>query len=156
MYKKVIKILLVLICMITIFTFSNDTSTESTKKSNKLIISVAEMFNKKELSKSEKEKYINKFVVLVRKSAHLFIYLILGILVASLLKEYNITDKRLIIYSLLFCFLYACSDEIHQLFIPGRSGEIKDILIDTIGSFIGISLYYLGRRRKHEQEKTIC
>ena len=156
MYKKVIKIILVLICMITIFTFSNDSSYESTKKSNKLIITFAEMFNKKELSKSEKEKYIDRFVVIVRKGAHLSIYLILGLLFASLLKEYNISNKNMIIYGILFCFLYACSDEIHQLFVPGRSGEVLDVLIDTVGSFIGIGIYYLIRRRKHEQKETVC
>ena len=75
---------------------------------------------------------------------------------SSLLKEYNILDKRMIIYSLIFCFIYACSDEMHQLFINGRSGEIRDVLIDSIGAFIGISLYYLVRRRKNEQKKAIC
>ena len=155
MIKKVIKIILVLICMITIFTFSSDSSYESTKKSNKLIITFAEMFNRKELSKKDKARYIEKFVVVVRKGAHLSIYLVLGLLVASLLKEYNIVDKRMIIYGVLSCFLYACSDEIHQLFVPGRSGEILDVLIDTIGSFIGISLYYLIGRRRNEQEKAI-
>ena len=150
MYKKIIKIILVLICMITIFTFSNDSSNESNKKSNKLIITVAEIFNKKKLSINEKEKYIEKFVFIVRKGAHFSIYFILGFLVASLLKEYNIIDKRMIFYSLLFCFIYSCSDEIHQLFINGRSGEIRDVLIDSIGALIGINLYYLIRRRKNE------
>ena len=150
MYKKIIKIILVLICMITIFTFSNDSSNESNKKSNKLIITVAEIFNKKKLSINEKEKYIEKFVFIVRKGAHFSIYFILGFLVASLLKEYNIIDKRMVFYSLLFCFIYSCSDEIHQLFINGRSGEIRDVLIDSIGALIGISLYYLIRRRKNE------
>ena len=156
MYKKIIKIILVLICMIIIFTFSNDSSYESTKKSNKLIITIAEIFNNKELNKKEKEAYIEKLVFVVRKGAHLFIYMVFGLLVASLLKEYNIIDKRMIIYGILFCFLYACSDEIHQLFIIGRSGEIGDVLIDTMGSFIGIGLYYLGRRTRNEQKKAIC
>lgn len=155
MYKKIIKIVLVLVCMIIIFTFSSDTSYESTKKSNKLIITVAEMLNKNELSKKEKEIYINKFVFIVRKSAHFFIYLILGLLVASLLKEYSMVNKRMMIYSFLICFLYAISDEIHQLFVSGRSGEIRDILIDSIGSLVGIGIYYLIRRRKNEQKKAI-
>lgn len=156
MIKKVIKIILVLICMITIFTFSNDSSYESTKKSNKLIITVAEIISNKQLNKNDKEKYIEKFVFIVRKGAHFSIYFLLGLLVASLLKEYNILDKRMIIYSLIFCFIYACSDEMHQLFINGRSGEIRDVLIDSLGAFIGISLYYLVRRRKNEQKKAIC
>ena len=156
MYKKIIKIALVIVCMTIIFTFSSDTSYESTKKSNKIIITVAKMINKKELSQKEKDRYINKFVFIVRKSAHFFIYLILGLLVASLLKEYSLVNKRMMIYSFLICFLYAISDEIHQLFVNGRSGEIRDILIDSMGSLVGIGIYYLIRRRKNEQKKAIC
>ena len=156
MYKKIIKIALVIVCMTIIFTFSSDTSYESTKKSNKIIITVAEMINKKELSQKEKDRYIYKFVFIVRKSAHFFIYLILGLWVASLIKEYSLVNKRMVIYSFLICFLYAISDEIHQLFVNGRSGEIRDILIDSMGSLVGIGIYYLIRRRKNEQKKTIC
>ena len=36
--------------------------------------------------------------------------------------------------------LYACTDEIHQLFIEGRSGEIRDILVDSTGALIGMVL----------------
>ena len=38
------------------------------------------------------------------------------------------------------CFLYACTDEFHQLFIAGRSAEIKDVLIDSFGSLTSILL----------------
>ena len=50
--------------------------------------------------------------------------------------------------SLLFCFLYACSDEFHQLFIPGRSGQFIDILIDTSGALIMLLIIYLWQKRK--------
>jgi VanZ family protein len=36
-----------------------------------------------------------------------------------------------------FCFLYACTDEIHQTFIPDRAGKFSDVLIDTCGSTFG-------------------
>ena len=55
--------------------------------------------------------------------------------------------------TLAYCVFYAAIDEIHQLFVPGRSGEIKDVLIDSCGSFIGIHFYYfvsMIRRRLHE------
>lgn len=35
--------------------------------------------------------------------------------------------------TLAFGFLYAASDEIHQLFVPGRSSDVFDFLIDCIG-----------------------
>lgn len=34
--------------------------------------------------------------------------------------------------------LYAITDEIHQLYVPGRSGKWQDVLIDSIGIFLGI------------------
>ena len=36
--------------------------------------------------------------------------------------------------------IYAISDEIHQLFVPGRAGQVRDVLIDSAGSFLGIIL----------------
>lgn len=39
-----------------------------------------------------------------------------------------------------FGFLYACSDELHQYFVPGRSCQFKDVLIDTFGVITGIML----------------
>ena len=37
-----------------------------------------------------------------------------------------------------FCFLYACTDELHQYFVPGRACRFKDVMIDTAGAFTGI------------------
>ena len=90
MQKKVIKLILVILCMITIFMFSSDKDYESSRKSNSIITGIADVFTKKKLSDSEKDKYINKYVFVVRKTAHFTIYLILGLLVISLLKEYMI------------------------------------------------------------------
>ena len=65
-----------------------------------------------------------------------------------MIKEYNITDNKSIIYTIIFVFIYACSDEIHQLFVSGRSGEILDVLIDTTGGFVGTMIYKLFTRRR--------
>ena len=57
--------------------------------------------------------------------------------------------------SLIFTFLYACSDEFHQLFITGRSGEFRDVMIDTIGGFIGSTILYLYHRIKNNYKKEV-
>ena len=48
--------------------------------------------------------------------------------------------------------MYAISDEVHQLFVPGRSGQATDVLIDFSGSLAAIlilsSVLYLIRRKK--------
>lgn len=143
MIRKVIKIILVLLWMVMIFLLSNEEAVKSSKKSDGLIIKSVELFTGKSLSDQEKEKVLKYLVFPVRKCAHLSLYLILGILVISLLREYMVINTKLVLLSLLICFLYACSDEIHQLFVPGRSGEVRDVLIDTLGACLGVSFYYL-------------
>ncbi len=153
MLRKVIKFILVILCMFTIFMFSSDKDYESSKKSNSVILGIADMFSKGNISKTDKDNYIKKYVFIVRKSAHFTIYLILGLLVISLLKEYMIISWKSILISLLVVFLYACSDEFHQLFVSGRSCEFRDVLIDSSGGLVGSYLYYLFynlRRKRHE------
>ena len=158
MLKKIIKIFLVLLCMITIFGFSSDTAEESTEKSDGLIVRISEFLVGHKLSEEERQEKIEQYVTIIRKSAHLTIYLILGFLLLSLVKEYRLLDTKAILIAFTIAALYACSDEIHQLFVPGRSGEILDVIIDSIGSLIGIGIYYgfYKWRSKNEQEKTIC
>ena len=56
------------------------------------------------------------------------------------------------------CCLYAASDELHQLFIPGRSGEVRDVLIDTSGGAVGamiyIGIYMLAQKVKNRRIKA--
>ena len=58
---------------------------------------------------------------------------------------YNMTInyKNNIYIPIIICILYAISDEIHQLFVPGRSGQVSDVLLDTLGAFTGIMIYKL-------------
>ncbi len=125
--KKKISILLVVIWMIIIFTMSSFNGEDSSSQSGFIIFILNNLF-----------KIDNPLLLslIIRKSAHFFEYLILGILVYNLIKNYKINNH--LILSIIICFLYASSDEFHQLFVPGRSCQILDILIDTIGSFTGI------------------
>ncbi len=141
--KKIIYSILVISLMIVIFLFSNQEANQSTKVSNgvidRTVIKIYEFFNKNATeSKISEIKEIAVFPI--RKLAHLSVYFILGILVLLLMKEFKLTYKDMIIVSTLICMLYACSDEIHQLFVIGRSGEARDVFLDTCGSFLGIVL----------------
>lgn len=141
--KRVINIILIILWMGLIFVLSNDTAEESSKKSDGLIVRCVQDIIKRDLSTKEKEKVLKYLVKPVRKSAHFFLYFVLGILIINLFKSFELFNYKTILIAVLLCFLYACSDEIHQLFIKGRSCEVRDILIDTIGSLSGISVYYL-------------
>ena len=61
------------------------------------------------------------------------------------LKDYKI--KKIFIVSILLCILYSCTDEIHQLFVSGRSGSIIDVMIDCIGIILGTFVYKLFKKK---------
>lgn len=146
--KKILKGLLVIICMITIFYFSSDNGAESTYKSDSIILIVSSFLDVDNLSKTEQQNLIDTFDVPVRKSAHFFIYLVLGITLISFLREFSIPILKLLLISIFLSFLYACSDEVHQLFIVERTGRILDVFIDTLGASTGVFLYYFLFRKK--------
>jgi len=84
---------------------------------------------------------------IVRKIAHFTLYSILGILIFNILRDSKkLTSRKQILISLLFTALYATTDELHQLFISGRSGQLRDILIDSTGGLTGILLLFFARK----------
>ena len=146
---KFVKYLLIIIWMILIFYFSNQPANNSSKQSKGIIIkgitTVTKIVNKN-ISNQELNKIIYIVEKPVRKAAHIFLYFVLAILVTWLLKSYNLTYNQIFLYSILICVLYSCSDEIHQLFISGRSGSIVDVFIDNLGSYLGI--FIINKRLK--------
>lgn len=150
------KLTLLIGWMLLIFLFSNDTGEVSTKKSDGLIIGTIEFLLERDLTDAEKEKWIGYLVVPVRKVAHVITYFILGYLMISLLKEFRLIDKRTFIFAIILCILYSISDEVHQYFVPGRSGEVVDVGIDTIGSCLGIWNWgYKWKMRERRKELNL-
>jgi VanZ family protein len=81
----------------------------------------------------------------LRKAAHMTEFAILFLLTTRAFRGSTPWSvKRVWGAALLFCFLYACSDEFHQHFVVGRYGSPLDVLIDTVGS--GLALFWLLRR----------
>ncbi len=137
------------IWMAIIFYLSHQPSAASNELSSGL---TEVIINKIKTIAPDWEFNIESFHHYVRKNAHFFAYLLLGVLVLHALRSSNILGYRGIIAALLICVLYAASDEIHQLFIAGRSGEVRDVLIDSAGASIGIGIWMvvariLGRKR---------
>jgi len=138
--KRITYLLLVILCASIIFVFSHQIGKTSESISDGFTIKIIEVYFKithKEISDYRKEELVKDLRKYVRKSAHFTIYLLLGIFVYSALRSYGCNHSML--YAFVFCFLYACSDELHQLFISNRTGRVFDVLIDTIGSCVGIS-----------------
>lgn len=84
---------------------------------------------------------------LVRKSAHIIAYFIFGGLAYNVIRHYKLPVRRALLTSGAIVLVYAASDEFHQLFVPGRSGEVRDVLIDTTAGIVGICLAWLIHRQ---------
>ena len=140
MMKKIMKIILLLFWVALIYYFSSQNGTESSFLSNFILIKIADI-----LKINDVDYFVKIFGFLIRKVAHFFEYFILFILTYEYFKEYKI--RKIIIISLLFCVLWAFFDEFHQLFVYGRCGQIKDVLIDSCGSFASLLFWhYLIKR----------
>ena len=82
--------------------------------------------------------------LLARKSAHILMYAVLGILLTSLLREYKLGHRAVVGYALVVATLYASLDEINQYFVGGRSSSPRDVAIDVLGAAAGIAIYYVA------------
>lgn len=73
---------------------------------------------------------------------HALEYLPFGFLMYRAVKntKSNFSLVKIFCFSVLLVFLYAASDEFHQLFIPGRYASLVDFLSDGIGAIIGIRI----------------
>ena len=83
----------------------------------------------------------------IRKYAHMTEYFCLAVSSFLFAAElFRFRKKRLLLSPVsawLFSFLYACSDEFHQLFVPGRAGRFTDVMIDSVGISSAVILMLL-------------
>lgn len=84
---------------------------------------------------------ITEFII--RKMAHMSEYALLALSLIYAFSKCQLPINRVYIFSLLWTFLYACTDEFHQLFIGGRAGQFTDVLIDTSGAILMIILFHI-------------
>ena len=83
---------------------------------------------------------------IVRKSAHFVLFAVLAVCITLVMGTFM--KKKWLIYlaAVAFCFLYACSDELHQLFVDGRGASLSDVFLDTAGAVAGILLYMMIKK----------
>ncbi|GEN46657.1 VanZ family protein [Alkalibacillus haloalkaliphilus] len=138
--KKLVSWLAVLMWMGLIFYFSHQPGEQSSELSGSvvdLVLSIVPFID----ADTDWVHY------LIRKAAHFFIYFVLGILVMNALRVSGVELKRSAWVTIVVCLLYAISDEVHQLYIPGRSGEVSDVVLDTVGAGFGVLLYVVIWRK---------
>ncbi|MCD2503303.1 VanZ family protein [Clostridium sp. NSJ-145] len=91
---------------------------------------------------------------IVRKTAHFTEYFILYFLSINVMKCY-LNIKNTIFYSFIFSFFYACTDEIHQYFIPGRAMAFRDVLIDSAGALLAMIIVNIKIKINKKKENKL-
>ena len=120
--------------MIVIFIMSSFPAAESDKQSGLIVNAIETLF--------PDLKNASFLVNIVRKTAHFLEYAIFGFFAA---RAFKISNKSPY-FGILLCGIYAATDEYHQTFIAGRSGELTDILLDTAGATFGAFIYTLTHK----------
>ncbi len=137
--KKIILAMLIILVNIIIFMFSGQDGKTSESVSDKVTITVIDKYEEikdKTYTEPQKNKIVKDVRFFVRKSAHFSIYFILGVLVYLFIGCYDV--KRPVVLAIIVCSMFAGLDEVHQLFSPGRTARLYDVLIDTLGSSVGM------------------
>lgn len=135
--KKIISYILLIIWLLVIFYLSNQIGDVSGSESSGIIYNILNnIYNLFNIDKTNLINIVQQINNPLRELMHMLEYLVLAVLTINVLKQSN-TKENIIIISIMFCFIYATSDEIHQLFVPGRAFEYFDIFMDTLGAVIG-------------------
>ena len=163
-WARVVTTLLTVLIMVMIFCFSMETADQSDRTSGKfsrrVIKVVCPQYEK--LEPVQQKSIYDSVQHIVRKCAHFTEYMMLGFMIRLCLESWF--GYRLKRYKIL-AFIsfgtgtaYACSDELHQISIDGRSGQWTDVLVDGSGVFAGVMLSTLlikalnGKMQKQHPE----
>lgn len=153
--RKTVLILTVL-WMLVIFMFSSQPADESTETSlfiGQMVESIC-VPGFVDLSEDERRIMAGNIDFFVRKTAHALEYALLGLLLSLSVGEFvECTFMERQKAAFVFGAFYAVTDEFHQLFVPGRAGLIRDVVLDSSGVLAGVLAVYVFKKIT---EKKIC
>ena len=157
---RTILLILLLSLMTVIFIFSHQPAPVSSQVSGGLIYRILNFIVSgfDSLSEADKAQMVESLQYVVRKGAHAFSYAVMGALSMGLMSTLDFKKRGLpAVIAFLICFLYSVSDEVHQLFVEGRSGQISDVILDCCGAFFGIVIvwFFVYATRKRRQRRNI-
>lgn len=139
-FVRIILVILTLSVMVFIFQMSAMNADDSSKLSTSLGYTVGKWLvnNFDELSLEKQEEFAKSIEHYLRKFAHFSEYAALGFLFLMDFAEFTgLKRMKRFLAALLSGFLYAVTDELHQLLVSGRSGQISDVVLDTGGVMTG-------------------
>ena len=95
------------------------------------------------------QDHVEELHHLFRKFCHLTEYAFLAVLAWRAIRQPGLKDRRPwrrdeAGLALAIVLLYAASDELHQVFVPGRTGQFSDVVVDVAGGAIGLTVLWCG------------
>lgn len=131
-----------LIWMAFIFSFSSRSGDVSSQDSNHVGMIIGEVFvpGFEQWNDAEQDEFADAIDHPIRKTAHALEYAVLGFLTAGIFADQKNLRKLRIFIHWLIAAGYAATDEFHQLFVPGRSGQVSDVILDSAGAALGVLL----------------
>jgi VanZ family protein len=84
---------------------------------------------------------------------HFIEYLVLAFLISRALYKTSGASTKIPALVILISMLFALSDEIHQLFVPGRAFQVIDLFIDFLGSLFGVYIYSRLKIKPQREKK---
>ena len=146
--RQVIFGILAIAVMVMIFGFSAKNADESTEESLEVGMTIGKVTVKdfKKLPYPEQVRFAEKIDHMVRKSAHFLEYTVLGFILFFTFYGEKLKRVKAGIFGWITGTLYAVTDEIHQMFVPGRACMFTDVCIDSGGVLTGtlLSVLILG------------
>lgn len=151
-YRCILFVILTVAWMTVIFLFSAQNADESSSTSGRIgrLIGHVLVSGFDDMSATEQAEFIEMVEYPVRKTAHATEYAILVVLIFN--ATGILSDKIRYIAAWGGAVVYAFTDEIHQLFVAGRSGQFTDVCIDALGALVAVVLCWIIGRRKHVQK----
>ncbi|MBR2730966.1 MAG: VanZ family protein [Clostridia bacterium] len=92
----------------------------------------------------------------VREAAHMLEYAALAVPVWLFFSTFRLSRGWRGIAAFAVCLLYAVSDEVHQLFVPGRAAELFDVLMDSIGAALSVTVLHLLAKRRSRKRRPVA
>lgn len=140
-WLRILLWVLLLLNMAVIFALSSKTAEQSTVTSDAVLAKPLEVYEDHHPESAGDQRVYLRFQFIVRKSAHVLEFAALCLWAAGLTLAYRVRFPYLL--SGCFTALYAASDELHQLLVPGREGKVTDWLFDCLGALVGALIAYL-------------
>lgn len=138
---RIIFAMLVIGIMTAVFCFSSQSGGDSNQLSQGVLKHILSFFQ----IHADPQK-LDQYNLVLRKIAHFSLYFLLGAGAMGFLLTTPLKKKYCFVLSLLFCALFAATDEYHQFLLGTRNGNALDVLLDSIGAMVGVSLLGVWRK----------